>query len=191
MKSGTEKQQASRDRRESYFAQHVRPNKKKIKHFHAPSVELIFNLLLTSDVLISQLMGTLSKHNLSLSAFNILGILLRIQNDGLALSELSELLIVSRANITGLVDCLEQRGLVERILPATDRRLRLAKITSAGETLVRTILPAHYEEIKAACGELSDEERTTLISLLTKLRVTQQAAPASAQNSGAARGVKK
>lgn len=185
------KQLAVQDRRESYFAQYILPKGRKIKQFHAPSVELIFNLLLTSDVLTSQLVRTLSQYNLSLSAFNILSILTRIQNDGLALSELSELLIVSRANITGLVDCLEQRGLVKRVAVATDRRSRLAKITLAGEALVQTILPGHYEAINAVCGGLKDEERKKLISLLTKLRLTQQAAPIVAQKSAAARGAKK
>lgn len=180
---------AVQDRRESYFAQYILPRGRKIKQFHAPSVELIFNLLLTSDVLTSQLVRTLSQHNLSLSAYNILGILTRIQNDGMALSELSELLIVSRANITGLVDCLEQRGLVERVTVATDRRSRLAKITPAGEALVQIILPNHYAAIRAVCGGLDDEERQSLISLLTKLRLTQQAAPTGIQK--LARGTKK
>ncbi len=182
---------ASQDRRESYFAQYILPNGKKIKQFHAPSVELIFNLLLTSDVLTSHFVRTLSKHNLSLSAFNILGILTRVQNDGLALSELSEFLIVSRANITGLVDCLEQRGLVERVAQTTDRRMRLAKITPAGEALVRSVLPTHYEEINAVCGGLNNEERATLIKLLTKLRRSHQTSQSISPKSVAARGSKK
>lgn len=176
MKVIPEKQSATQDRREKYFAQYVLPNGKKVKEFHAPSVELIFNLLLTSDVLTSQLVRTLSKHNLSLSAFNILGILLRL-NQGLPLSELSELLIVSRANITGLVDCLEERNLVERVTVTTDRRSRLAKITIAGEALMQAILPDHYEAIKSVCGGLKKAESKALIILLTKLRVTQEAAP--------------
>ncbi len=187
MKSSTEKQLASQDRRESFFAQYVRPNRKKIKEFHTPSVELIFNLLLTNDVLTSHLMPNITKHNLSLSAFNILGILTRIEDEGLALSELSELLIVSRANITGLVDSLEQRGLVERTYPSEDRRMRLAKITSSGEALVQEILPVHYEAIKATCSGLSATERATLIELLTKLRGTHK----TSYISGAAKGGKK
>src|SRR5262249_51771822 len=89
---------------------------------------------------------------------------------GCPLHELSELLLVSRANITGLVDSLEQRGLVSRIPDENDRRVRLASITPAGKQLLEEYLPDHYKMIRRLCSGLSDEEKAALSDLLTKLR---------------------
>ena len=46
-------------------------------------------------------------------------------------------MLVSRANITGLVDSLFRKGLVERINDPHDRRVNMIKILPKGEKLVR------------------------------------------------------
>jgi MarR family 2-MHQ and catechol resistance regulon transcriptional repressor len=97
-------------------------------------------------------------------------ILSRSDEEGCPMHELGELLLVSRANVTGLVDCLEQRGLVERAVHAGDRRVRLVRLTAKGGALLEGVLPRHYGEVRAALKVINNVEKAELSRLLTKLR---------------------
>jgi MarR family 2-MHQ and catechol resistance regulon transcriptional repressor len=133
-------------------------------------MELLFNLAYTYDVIESRLARRLGSHDLSLSAFNVLMILSRSRCEGCALHELSKLLVVSRANITGLVGCLVEKKLVERVEDQRDRRVRIARITEKGEKLLENVLPGYYLMVREMLGEISKEEKGALSSLLAKMR---------------------
>lgn len=163
------------DKRDTYYWQRAREQGERYPTFHWPSIELMLNLVFTNDIATVCVNSNLSKHNLSLSAFNTLMILHRSENKSLPLHELGELLLVSKANITGIIDSLEKRGLVSRVGVEGDRRIRLACITAAGEQLLESFLPHHFEEVKQSCSVLNEKEKATLSKLLTKLRRGLQA----------------
>jgi DNA-binding MarR family transcriptional regulator len=84
--------------------------------------------------------------------------------------ELGELLLVSRANTTGLIDLLEHKGLVERLSSQEDRRVRLVRLTRAGHALLESILPGHYLRVREMFRGVSNKDKAALSKLLTKLR---------------------
>jgi MarR family 2-MHQ and catechol resistance regulon transcriptional repressor len=88
------------------------------------------------------------------------------------LHDLGELLLVSRANITGLMDHLEEKGYVTRVVDVQDRRARVARITKTGEALLDDFMPLHYRNIKSMLQGLSEAEKTTLLFLLKKTRAS-------------------
>src|SRR5438270_13573985 len=94
------------DQRELHYLGRIQQHSKRYAEFHRPSVELLFNLIYTGDIIQTQLARKVETHKLSLGAFNALLILSRDETRGYPMHELGELLLVSRANITGLVDCL-------------------------------------------------------------------------------------
>jgi MarR family 2-MHQ and catechol resistance regulon transcriptional repressor len=143
---------------------------------------VLLNLVYTYDVTANHLARRLAEHGLSLSAFNLLMILNRSGNHGCPLYEIGELLLVSRANITGLMDCLERKGLVERVSDKRDRRVRVATITQKGGALLESLLPSHYSEVRLICSRLSSAEKSQLRALLTKLRRSVQSRLASCGN---------
>jgi len=169
--------QPGADKREEYYRDRVRQHGQRFQQFHLPSVQVFLDLVYTYDVAVTRLARNVSKHELSLSAFNVLMILSRSASKQCPLFEIGELLLVSRANVTGLVDCLERKGLVERLVDDYDRRVRMARITRAGEALLRSLLPRHYSELKRICSRLSNTEKSTLSGLLTKLRHSVQSSP--------------
>ena len=63
-------------------------------------------------------------------------ILSRSQSKACKQNEISQLMLVSRANITGLVDSLVRQGLVERTNDPHDRRVNMVKILPKGEKLL-------------------------------------------------------
>jgi len=158
------------DKRAEYYRKRLKQHAEQYGESHRQSLEVVLNLLYTGDVAQTRLARELANHGVSPSGFNILSILKNSEPGGLALHELGELLVVSRANITGVVDSLEQRRLVERVAGKEDRRVRIARITEAGMVLVESILPSHYAEIRDMCRVLSDSEKALITDLLTKLR---------------------
>lgn len=161
---------AEADRRAAYFEESVRPHGQKIKGFDAASAGMFYSLFYTYDVAAGYLSRQLARYSLSLSAFNVLLILSRSENQSCQLTELSQLLIVSRANVTGLIDCLEERSLVVRESGKGDRRSKLARLTPEGQKLLTEILPNHYQKLKRISQGLNRDEKALLTSLLSKLR---------------------
>jgi MarR family 2-MHQ and catechol resistance regulon transcriptional repressor len=86
------------------------------------------------------------------------------------LHDLGEMLVVSRANITGLIDSLEERGWVRRVVHESDRRVRYAQITPSGEKLLDDFAPVHFRNLSVLTQGLSSEEKDSLAKLLAKMR---------------------
>ena len=160
------------DQRECYYRDQIRPHGQRYREFHAPSVYVLLDLVYTYDVTSSYLGQRVGKFGLSLSAFNVLMILSRSKDGGRPLHEIGDLMLVSRANVTGLVDCLEERELVRRCVDSRDRRVRIARITPKGESLLKSLLPNHYSGVQRICSNLSTREKSELRRLLSKLRRT-------------------
>lgn len=83
------------------------------------------------------------------------------------MAEFAELLLLSRAGMTKLVDRLEEAGLVERTPSAEDRRVTHVRLTPKGERLV----PRSRELLESWVGEnfgrlLSEEELDALSDTL-------------------------
>src|SRR3989338_4828173 len=118
-----------KDFRAEYYWNLTRIAGAKYKEFHWPSTEFTLNLVHTYDVLSSHLMKLISPYGLSPSTFNILAILYYDKDTGYKQQDLSKFLLVSRANITGLIDSLVRKKLVKRIHNKNDRRICIAQIT--------------------------------------------------------------
>lgn len=170
MSRADQPRQAKTDKREHHYLERMSHHRQSYPEFHWPSVEALLNLIYTDDVIQTYISHHMDKYELSPTAFNVLMILSRCEDKGCPMHELSELLLVTRANITGLVDSLEKKGLVERNNVAGDRRVRLARMTKAGEELLEKILPQHYANVRAMLSGLTNAEKETLSKLLTKLR---------------------
>ena len=143
---------------------------RRYKQHDRTSTQLILQLVYTFSLCETRLQANIQKKGLTLPGLNVLCLLRYFGKHGCPLHELSRLLVVSRANVTGLLDSLVRRGYAERVDHPSDRRIILARITSAGETWLDHYLPAHYAEIQAMTSGLASSEKSTLIQLLAKLR---------------------
>ncbi|OAT81422.1 MarR family winged helix-turn-helix transcriptional regulator [Desulfotomaculum copahuensis] len=136
--------------------------------YHA--IRLVIELTRTMDQLDDLLAGHFARFNLSQPKFNAL-MELRLAGDaGLPLSELGQRMLVSRANITGLVDRLERDGLVTREADSADRRIIRARITPRAQELLTFMLPLHNELVYRAMSFLTDDEQQVMLGLLLKLQ---------------------
>lgn len=99
--------------------------------------------------------------------------LARCGNTTRVMNKLSEMLQVSQANISGLVDRLERAGYIERTQKASDRRMHGVCLTAQGTEIVER-LQAHWppesmKHIDAVFTDLSDDERSILQKVFTQL----------------------
>ena len=77
--------------------------------------------------------------------------------------------MLSQPSITGLVDKLEERGLVERVRSREDRREVLIAITEKGNQTYSKGMELHGQFVEKALSALEDDEAKSLVSLLKKL----------------------
>jgi len=96
--------------------------------------------------------------------------------EGLKMNELSRHLMVTGGNITGIVDPLEQQGLVERRPEPADRRAYRVQLTRAGRKAFAEMARAHEEWVVEMLAGLSRTEHAQIYRLLGKMkRVTLEA----------------
>jgi MarR family 2-MHQ and catechol resistance regulon transcriptional repressor len=158
------------DRREKLYDDLLRETTAKASPIEREATAASLLLALTCDIQQSFFTKTLAQYGLARSSFNVLALLRYGWPNGLQLSEMGELLITSRANITGLIDHLEEKGYVTRMVDEHDRRARLAKITPEGVRLVDEVLPLHHRLTAQLYGHLTLEEMRTLNETLRKIR---------------------
>ena len=158
------------DPRESFYQNKCQELGRLYPEFDRPSSEVMLNLIYTYDVVASSTGKFLGQYGLAKSSFNILMNLRHGPPEGMQLHDLGELLLMTRANVTGLIDHLEEKGLVRRVVDATDRRARFARITKKGEALMDKLVPRHFRRIQKRLQTFSEDEKQTLVVLLKKLR---------------------
>jgi MarR family 2-MHQ and catechol resistance regulon transcriptional repressor len=78
-------------------------------------------------------------------------------------------LLVSKGNVTVVVDNLERRGLVKRVADAQDRRQTIVHLTPAGRRLIRRMFPQQASAIVKEFSVLTVAELTTLARLCRRL----------------------
>lgn len=158
------------DQREAYIQDRLRESGCRERGFDASSVEILLNFVYTYDLLHQVIARQMADYGLSKSSVNILTALRYGPAEGMQLHDLGKLLIVSRANITGLIDHLEDKGYVKRVVNAHDRRGRLARATKKAEALLDEFLPVHYNNVRVMLQDLSSAEKETLLCLFKKVR---------------------
>lgn len=92
------------------------------------------------------------------------------EEDGLTQVELSNRSQIDRTTIGGLIDRLEQAGLVVRLPHPEDRRAYRISLTGPGKELEKELAPLAEELNKAILAPLSPGEIASLTAILLKMR---------------------
>ena len=89
-------------------------------------------------------------------------------NSGIDQASIAALIAYDKATIGGVIDRLEQKGLVARSISDRDRRAREVRLTRQGEQTYLSAIPIVASLQKEILGGLSEEERSKLLKLLRK-----------------------
>ena len=133
--------------------------------------EAIINVVLTGAMLTKEGDRLFRPLGLTDAQFNIL-ILLKHQSEGgrINQTQLGQMLLVNRSNVTGLVDRMEQAGWVERTAEAGDRRVKMVQLTAAGRKLLERAEKVYEQRIEELTSVLSNNEVRTICRLLERVR---------------------
>jgi|SRR5688572_26253670 MarR family transcriptional regulator for hemolysin len=105
------------------------------------------------------------------------------RNEGCNQATLADLLEVEPITLARLVDRLEAGGLVERRPDPGDRRARLLFLGARAHPLLEQLRALGAETREVALAGIDEDERTLLMTLLTKMRANlsgREAATAAA-----------
>lgn len=100
--------------------------------------------------------------------------------EGMTCSELSEATLVTKGTLTGVLDRLEQKGLIRRDTVAEDRRRSRIRLTERGEALFRKTFKAHADFLRPYFERaLTKKEADQAQTLLLRIRDSFQEPPAN------------
>lgn len=104
---------------------------------------------------------------LTLERWRILDLL--AGREGMTMSDIASAVVVTGPTLTRIVDDLATKALVHREVDVHDRRRVLVHLTPRGQRLRRSLRPDVVEAEAAALSALTDDQRSTLSALLTRL----------------------
>ncbi|MFZ0498262.1 MAG: MarR family transcriptional regulator, partial [Steroidobacteraceae bacterium] len=137
---------------------------------HHVSLRLWLRLLSCTNQVESRVRQNLqSSFNTTLPRFDLMAQLERAPQ-GLKMSELSQRMMVTGGNVTGITDGLEKEGLVVREVDSADRRVYRVKLTAEGERQFRRMAAEHERWVVDLFGVLSPRQKRQLLDLLGELK---------------------
>jgi DNA-binding MarR family transcriptional regulator len=149
------------------------------------AAEAFLHLLRTGDEVFAMTDRNLTEHSISHGRFGVLMLLWRSTQPRAAKlmgvddcncggprtpAELADATGVTRATMTGLIDTLERDGLVKREPDPDDRRMMSVRLTAKGDRFLNDLLPGHFKVIAEVMSPLSENERKSLVRILTKVQ---------------------
>jgi DNA-binding MarR family transcriptional regulator len=106
--------------------------------------------------------------DISMTHFHLLSMLER--HGSITMSRIAELLDVSVSNATGLIDRIEERGLVERVRVPSDRRAVHVQLTDEGQAKLREIELFKEDMIHAVLARLDERQLRRAAQAMADLR---------------------
>lgn len=132
----------------------------------------LWRLFLTAQVkLRDRIEAKLDRAGLpSLEWYDVLYTLKEAPEQRLRLSELAEKVLLTRSNLTRLVDRLENAGLLQRVSCPSDRRGTFAVLTEAGLAMQQQIWPIYAEGIaEYFASQINENEVEVLQQVLRRM----------------------
>lgn len=137
---------------------------------HHVSLRLWLRLLSCTNQIESRVRQNLqSSFNTTLPRFDLMAQLERAPQ-GLKMSELSQRMMVTGGNVTGITDGLEKEGLVVREVDSSDRRVFRVKLTTEGERQFRRMAAEHEKWVVDLFGAIAPKHKKQLMDLLGELK---------------------
>lgn len=103
--------------------------------------------------------------------------------DGMSYKELGERTLITKGTLTGVIERLEQKGVVERCRNSGDKRSFYVRLTPAGEALFREVFPKvveHGKTLFAAYGAADFDKLDEALGTLRQ-RMHEASAPPQAK----------
>ena len=108
------------------------------------------------------------KHDTTLPRFDVMAALYR-RREGVTMSELSRMLLVSNGNATTVVDRLEADGFVRPTPSETDRRTVFVALTPSGLAEFEGLAEGHETEVSKLFSGISEADLEAMTEILKRM----------------------
>lgn len=134
--------------------------------------EALLNIYYTANLLKKRADVLFRASGLTDVQYNVLALLTyqTSEEGGLSQAQLSDMMLVNRANITSLVDRMEKAELVTRTAHSKDRRFNIIKLTTKGAKLFARVEPYYFEQVGQVMSGATESEQKKLMAILEKVR---------------------
>ena len=89
---------------------------------------------------------------------------------GMTFKQLGEKTIITKGTLTGIINRLEDKGLVKRLASKTDGRSQVVRLTASGVALFERAFPEHLAFINRIFQDYAPEDIEALGTVLLQLR---------------------
>jgi DNA-binding MarR family transcriptional regulator len=145
-------------------------------HDHKDELRLWLRLFTCKELIESEVRRRLrASFDVTLPRFDLMAQLDRAPK-GMTLGELSQRMMVSNGNVTGLVERLLEQGIIDRRPSDKDRRAQIVTLTPEGRRFFRAMARANANWIGEMLAELSQTDIETLLRLLAKTKTSARRA---------------
>ena len=152
------------------LGEHARDIESRVTDDHHQALKLWLRLLACTTRVEGVVRNRLrSEFATTLPRFDLLAQLER-EPEGLTMGELSQRLMVTGGNITGITDQLEAEGLVRRAPHPTDRRAFSVQLTTRGQRQFRRMAAVHEQWVIDLLSGWNAEEKGQVYALLARLK---------------------
>lgn len=90
--------------------------------------------------------------------------------EGMTCKDIGDITLITKGTLTGVIDRLEEKGLVERWSVEGDGRKTIVALTRRGERIYEREFPRHVEFLKEKFDKLGAGDRKKATELLQKIR---------------------
>lgn len=84
--------------------------------------------------------------------------------------ELGEKTLVSKGTMTGVLERLEAKGLIEKLMNDEDGRSYKIGLSKSGDKLFKKVFPEHVDYLGKAIGKLSKKELEQAVRVLKEIK---------------------
>lgn len=109
------------------------------------------------------------QYDITLPRFDVMAALDR-QPEGLTMGQLSQALLVSNGNVTGIVQALVRERYVTIATSPSDGRASIVRLSPSGRECFEGMAEAHQEWVDTMLGGMTAHQRTSLYDLLGALK---------------------
>lgn len=135
-------------------------------------LKLVIGLYRSYNLVNKQTQRVLAEYKLTLAQFGVLEALYHLGD--LKINDIIEKTLSTSGNITVVIKNLEKDHLIERYKDEKDSRVCMIRLSDTGMKLISSIFPRHLEQLEATLGNLEEEDKKQLITLLKKLNGIQR-----------------
>ncbi len=91
-------------------------------------------------------------------------------SEGMTCKDIGDITLITKGTLTGVVDRLEEKGLVERWSVEGDGRKTIVVLTRRGKRVYQQQFPRHIEFLKQKFDGLNPSDRKQAVQLLQKIK---------------------